>query len=441
MKLIKITKTLKILTDLRFAIFLLTLISLSSGIGSIIEQDETLSFYAEKYPIEKPIYGFINSKIILNLGLDHIFRAYWFLGLLALFGLCLISCTITQQLPNLLSSKKYFFKQKTKAFIKLPLFIKLPKHSFSNEKIILEVKKNHWSIYQKKKYLYAYKGLLGRISPIVVHISLIILLVGSAAGAFLSFKAQEMTLKGEFLHIQNPIRVGSWAKISVQNYRINDFWLEYKNQKISQFFTNISILDNFGNEAKYQTISVNHPIRNQGTDLYQSDWSLIGVRAKLLKLNKSIEFPLFPLKNQEKSWVTCLQIQKNIYILIFNQLQNIFLLYDQKGQFLSIKNIGDLINNDLLLQEILPSTGLLFKYDPTVSIMYLGFGLLMLTASLSYLPYLQLWVCSKNNLIFIGTTTNRGKAKTEIEFKTLIKFIKLKVKAFIIKSPKDRIMN
>ena len=166
MKLIKITKTLKILTDLRFAIFLLTLISLSSGIGSIIEQDETLSFYAEKYPIEKPIYGFINSKIILNLGLDHIFRAYWFLGLLALFGLCLISCTITQQLPNLLSSKKYFFKQKTKAFIKLPLFIKLPKHSFSNEKIILEVKKITGQFTKRKNIFMLIKAYWEGLAPL-----------------------------------------------------------------------------------------------------------------------------------------------------------------------------------------------------------------------------------------------------------------------------------
>lgn len=421
MKLLKIKKILKIFINVKFAILLLILIAFSISLGSVIEQDETIDFYKEKYPITHPIYGFISSKLIGNLGLDHIYKAYWFLGLLILLCVSLISCTITQQLPIFLNSKKYFFKQKEKAFKSLPLFIKFPNNYYFNEKIILEIKRRKLYLYQKKKYLYGYKGLFGRISPIMVHISLIILLLGSAAGAFMSFKAQEMPLKGEFFHVQNPIRAGYLAKIPTQNYRVNDFWVEYKKKKISQFYSNISILDNFGNELKQQTISVNNPFHNQGIDVYQSDWNLIGIRTKSIKLGKIKEIPLFPLKSEIKSWITCINALDKTYVLIFNQLQDTFLIYTQKGLFLGTKNVGDLINADVIIKEILPSTGLLIKSDPTIPAMYFGFASLMATASLSYLPYAQIWASKHGNLIFIGSSANRGNIKTEIEFETLIR--------------------
>ena len=87
MKLFKIQKNFKILTDLRFAIFILLLIAFSSSLGSFIEQDEIFSFYKQNYPINKPIYGFIDVNFILFFGLDHIYRTWWFLFLLILLAI------------------------------------------------------------------------------------------------------------------------------------------------------------------------------------------------------------------------------------------------------------------------------------------------------------------------------------------------------------------
>ena len=63
MKLLKVQKPIKIITDLRFAILILGIIALTSSVGSFIEQDEGKSFYEENYL--KPIYGFIDSNLIL----------------------------------------------------------------------------------------------------------------------------------------------------------------------------------------------------------------------------------------------------------------------------------------------------------------------------------------------------------------------------------------
>lgn len=423
MKLFKIKRCFNLLTDLKFAIALLILISLSSSLGSIIEQEETVKFYNEKYPQTRPIYGFIDSNLITSLGLDHIYKAWWFLLLLALLGVCLISCTVTRQFPLFLNSKEYFFKQKKEAFLTLPFFVKIQNIYYIKENILLKIKKKNFYIYQNKNLIYAYKGLIGRISPILVHFSLIILLIGTAIGTVKNFKAQEVLAKGELFHIQNPINVGRFTKLPNINIRINDFWVEYKNDKIHQFYSNISILDNFGSETKRQTISVNNPLRYNNIDFYQSDWNLLGIRIHKQNDTKIYELPLFPLLNANKSWITWIKESDKTYSLIFDQLQNNFLLYDQQGSFISLKNAGDIFCQNFKVLEIIPSTGLLIKYDPSIFLVYFGFGLLMLTTSLSYLPYTQVWIVGKSDYSILGAITNRGKIQLEIDFENLIRFI------------------
>ena len=308
MQLLKSAKIVKIITDLRFSILILILIAVSSSLGSFIEQDETLLFYQENYPIDKPIYGFINWKLITIFEIDHIYKAWWFLTLLIILGICLISCTMTRQFPLFKNSKDYLFKKEIKSFNALPFFVKIQNIFYTKEKILLKLEKMDFYIYQKKNLIYGYKGLIGRLSPILVHFSLIIILMGASLGAFQNFKAQEVLAKGEIFHIQNPIKAGVFTKLPDLTVRVNDFWVEYEKNKIHQFYSNLSILNNSGKEIKEQTISVNNPLRYKNVDFYQSDWNLLGIRIKPdLTSNKILEVPLFPLKDKAKAWITWIE--------------------------------------------------------------------------------------------------------------------------------------
>lgn len=128
MKLLKIQKIFKLLTDLKFALAILFLIAIASSLGSFIEQDEPILFYQQNYPLNQPIYGFIDWNLIINLGLDHIYRTWWFLFLLLILGISLIGCTITRQFPVLQNSKEYFFKKEKKSFLNLPFFCQNREH-------------------------------------------------------------------------------------------------------------------------------------------------------------------------------------------------------------------------------------------------------------------------------------------------------------------------
>jgi|TARA_B110000977_G_scaffold179284_1_gene237733 cytochrome c biogenesis protein len=423
MKLLKTQKLLKVFTDLKFAILILIIIAIGSSLGSFIEQEEPLLFYQENYPANKPIYGFIDWRIITTLEIDHIYRAWWFLALLIILGICLISCTITRQFPLFINSKDYIFKTEKKSFKNLPFFVKIQNIFYIKETILLKLQNMNFYVYQNESLIYGYRGLIGRISPILVHFSLIIILLGSSIGAFQNFKAQELLPKGELFHIQNPIKVGWFTSLPNLTVRVNDFWVEYEKNKIHQFYSNLSVLDSYGNEIKEQTISVNNPLRYKNVDFYQSDWNLLGIRVKKVKENKVYEFPLFSLKKNSKAWITWIETKEKTYSLIFDQLQNTFLVYDETGTFVSLKNLGDFIDNDSLILDIIPSTGLLVKYDPSIGTIYLGFGLLMITTSLSYLPYTQIWIFNQSKNSWIGGITNRGKIQLEIEFENLIRYI------------------
>jgi cytochrome c biogenesis protein len=196
-----------------------------------------------------------------------------------------------------------------------------------------------------------------------------------------------------------------------------------KKKKIHQFYSNLSILDDYGQEIKEQTISVNNPLRYKNIDFYQSDWNLLGIRVKKIKEQKIYEFPLFSLNKNSKTWITWLKDSEKNYSLIFDQLENSFLVYDENGNFLKQSNLGDIINKEYLVLDILPSTGLLIKYDPSIGIIYFGFGILMITTCLSYLPYTQIWIFQQAKNSWIGGITNRGKIQLEIEFENLIRYI------------------
>ena len=423
MKLFKFQQTFSFFARFQFGLLILGIIALFSSLGSFIEQDESIEFYKENYSVDRPIYGFITWKSITFFGFDHIYTTWWFLTLLIILGISLVSCTFTRQFPLLSISKEYFFRKKKTSFLPLPFSIKLQTIYFLKEYILLQIQNLNFYVYQTKNFLYGYKGLIGRISPILVHVSLILILLGSGLGALKNFKAQEILPKGELFHIQNPIKIGSFTPIPNISTRVNDFWVEYENKRVHQFYSNLSILDKFGNEIKNFTISVNNPLRYKNVDFYQSDWNLLGIRLQDIKEKRIYEYPLFSLKKVNKSWITWIKGNTDDYTLIFNNLDNTCLIYNQEGKYLGVKNIGEFINNQFLFIDIIPSTGLLIKYDPSIPLIYGGFGLLIITTILSYLPYTQIWVFENNSNSWIGSLTNRGKIQLEIEFENLVRRI------------------
>jgi cytochrome c biogenesis protein len=411
--------------DLRFAIFLLLLISLLSMIGTIIEQDQPIEVYKINYPLTNAVFGFLTWDKIINFGLDHVYKTWWFFTLIFLFGLSLISCTFLQQLPSLKIARRCQFFRKPVQFSRLKIFTTLTNFSFN--KILLKIKESQYSVFQQKNIIYCYKGLIGRIAPILVHFSMIVILLGTIVGSLFGFKAQEIVPKTETFHIQNILNNGQLTTIPNNSARINDFWITYnKNRMVSQFYSDISLLDNQGNETNRKTISVNYPLVQNNIYYYQTDWNLVGLRFQTLT-TETIEYPLLNLKNnQSKVWITWISTNQSLnegIIAIIDNLEGYCSLYNESGTFLGNIEVNETfyLKQPLTFLEIISSTGLQIKSDPGIPLIYIGFFFLMLSTLLSYISYSQIWMIQKNQKLFIGGTTNRALFNFELEF---FKFIK-----------------
>ena len=256
---------------------------------------------------------------------------------------------------------------------------------------------------------------------------MILVLLGTIVGSLFGFKAQEIVPKTEIFHIQNIFNNGQLTRIPKTSARVNDFWITYtKNKTISQFYSDISILDNQGNEKDRKTISVNYPLIYKGVYYYQTDWNLIGLRFQNLK-NERIEYPLVNiLNNQNKVWLTWVgnnSQMSNGIIIIMDNLQGYCSIYDEMGKFIGNIELNETINfqQSISLLEIISSTGLQIKTDPGIPIIYIGFFFLMISTLISYLTYSQIWIIQKNRKIYIGGNTNRAIFEFELEF---FKFIK-----------------
>jgi cytochrome c biogenesis protein len=416
---------LPVLTDLRLAIVLFLAIAIFSISGTVIEQGQSVEFYQANYPEHPALFGFLTWKVILTVGLDHVYRTWWFLALLILFGTSLTACTFTRQFPALKAARKWKFYDQPRQFQKLALSAELDTGSLSFLTQLLQ--KRRYRVFPSEgDALYARKGIVGRIGPIVVHVGIVIILMGGIWGAMTGFLGQEMVPSGQSFQVQNIVDAGPWAAPQIPKdwfLRINRFWIDYTpTGGIDQFYSDISVLDKQGQEVKRKTIYVNEPLRYRGVTFYQTDWAIAAIQ---IRINKSpiLQLPMAQLNTNGKGriWGTWIPTKPDLSAgvsLLARDLQGMLLIYDANGQLISTLRPGMSINVNgvtLKIVEVVGSTGLQIKADPGVPIVYTGFALLMLGVVMSYVSHSQIWALQKDGHLYVGGRTNRAQVAFERE--------------------------
>lgn len=411
----------RVIADLRFSIGLLLIIAFSSIIGTVIEQNQSIETYKLLYPLNNPCFSFLSWDIILKFGFDHIYKTWWFLFLIALFGLSLSTCTAIQQIPELKVARRCQFFRTDKPFNKLKIFTRLKLANIN--KLIFKIKGNQYSIFQQKNLIYSYKGLIGKFAPIVVHFSMILILLGSIIGSLNGFNAQEIIPKTEMFHIQNILNSGQFTSIPKTSARINDFWITYRPEKtVNQFYSNISILDGIGNEIVQKTLYVNLPTTYNHITFYQTDWTLLAVRLKKNTSNFITQYPLINfIDDKSKIWISWVPVNSQMndgLSLLVENLQGYCSIYDKSGLFIGNIELNEGFNeiSPLTFVDVISCTGLQIKIDPGLPLIYSGFAFLMVSTLTSYITYSQIWIIQDNKIIYIGGTTSRAKYEFEIEF-------------------------
>ena len=415
---------LPVLADLRLAIILLLAIAFFSISGTIVEQGQSVEFYQSNYPEHPALFGFLTWKVLLIAGLDHVYRTWWFLSILILFGSSLTACTFTRQFPALKSARRWKFYEEPKQFEKLALSAELETVSLTSLEQLLQQK--NYRIFREDEKVYARKGIIGKIGPIIVHASMLIILAGSMWGSLTGFLGQEMVASGETFKVQNIMDAGPWAGPQIPkdwSMRVNRFWIDYSPEGgIDQFYSDLSVLDKTGQEVDRKTIHVNEPLTYRGVTFYQADWALAAVR---VRLNKSpvLQLPMAQLDTQGKgriwgAWIPTKPDLSAGVSLLAKDLQGTMLVYGTDGKLLTTVRAGTAVEVNgvmLSIDEVVGSTGLQIKADPGIPLVYTGFGLLMLSVLMSYLSHSQIWALEKDGKLYVGGRTNRAQVTFERE--------------------------
>lgn len=422
------TKFLKKLANLQFAIGLLLTIGVVIAIGTVVEQDQSLAFYQENYPELNPLFGFLTWKLIKFLSLDRLYTAWWFVILLLLFGSSLLACTFTTQLPSIKTFKLWKFINQPRQYKSLSV----------NDNITLELSNTiayncnleNYHFFRQRKKGYGYTGLLGRLAPVVVHGSIILLLIGSTLGSFGGYIAQEIIPVGEIFHIQNLTKFGNNSYVPQDlSCRVNNFWITYtKELKTDQFYSDLSILGSDGKELKRKVVFVNEPLIYKDLVLYQTDWDIVGLKLKLAG-NKSFQLPLKRItKGGNRFWFGSLklsQANEQNFTVVINDLKGKIVLYDSKGNFVQEVLLGESVNVEKGVQvqfsDFITSTGLQIKSDPGINVVYSSFLLLMISIYVSFFTYSQIWFVESTDKLTVGGKSNRAVLFFQQEFRKLVK--------------------
>jgi cytochrome c biogenesis protein len=297
--------------------------------------------------------------------------------------------------------------------------------------LAFKLHKKNYHLFRQNEKTYAYSGLLGRIGPIFVHFSILLLIIGSTWSAFNGYSAQEIIPRGEIFHVQNLLKSGNVSYVpQIFSWRVNDFWITYTNEfKTNQFYSDLSLLDNHGFEIKRKTIFVNEPFLYKGITLYQTDWDILGLKIKV-DTNQTIQVPVKKINtNGKKLWVGSIPVTletgaRTNYIIVINDLFGNLFVYDSKGKLIRECVIGQTAeinsNTSVTFSEFITTTGLQIKTDSGIPIVYFSFFLLMLSVYVSFISYSQIWQSEALNRLIVGGKSNRAVLYFQEELKRIV---------------------
>ena len=416
------------ISSLKFAIFLLLFIAISSSVGTFIPQEKGVQEYFDLYNAT-PFLGFLDGEKILKLQLNHIYTSSWFLFALLLLCISLALSSFRKQIPTLKSSLKWVDYKKKEKFEKLKLNCKWEINE--NKKLIIKadeiLKKEGWNILRNENRISARKGVLGRFGPILVHLGLIILLIGSTYGNFSRQSLEQYLLPNEVMDLIND---NSNKKLSL---KLNDFHIEREDDGVPiQFTSNIEIYSDDSSESLKKEASVNHPVRYRGLTIYQADWLISNLVLKIDNITYQLQLKPVP-EIGEQIWGIVIELGEKIkknYLLTINNEYGPIKIFDtdnfSETDIYLGKEATEINSSKIEFLQAITSSGLIIKNDPSIPIIYTSFILIIFGASLSLIPTKRLWIFNDNdeNFCYMGGLCNKNLSGFETEFLNLSSLIK-----------------
>lgn len=267
------------LASVKLAIILLIMLSLSSIVGTIVEQNAEP---AQNIKLLAKFFGDSSAPTVYNifakLGFMDMYDSWWFLGFLALFGINLIVCSLERfpktwkvvQAVQRPMSENAIKSLPVKKEIQLKATLNAVKDGFLNtltasKYTVLEATE------EGSVQLYTQKGKYVRLAVYVVHLSIILIFIGAILGSVFGFKGYLNIPEGS---MYDMIFESPTEKIPL-GFSVKCNWYEtlyYENMDAPKDFRSELVIIENGKEVMTKVIEVNDPLTYKGITFFQSTY-------------------------------------------------------------------------------------------------------------------------------------------------------------------------
>jgi len=310
----------ELLSSMRFAISLLTLICIASVIGTVVKQNEPFNNYVNQFgPFWAEVFG--------HVGLYTVYSAWWFLLILA-FLVTSTSLCIARNAPKILvelrSYKEGVREQALKSFHHKAegTLAKTPAASLEhvNQLLISQGWKARAQVRPNGTMVAARKGMANKIGYLAAHSSIVLICLGGLFDGDLVVRAQMALLgKSPFnggglisdvpaehrLSVNNPtfrgnllVPEGGRAGVAILNMNdgvvlqdlpfdveLKKFVVDYYDTGMPKLFASQIVIHDHDTGAKTEaTVKVNEPVFHRGVAIYQSSFDDGGSKLELRAL-------------------------------------------------------------------------------------------------------------------------------------------------------------
>lgn len=291
---------LELLSSMRFAVALLSLLAIASIIGTVIVQNRPIQDYVV-------LYGTFWSQVFDILGLYDIYSSSWFVLILVFLVLSTALC-LWRNVPPFVAEMKTF-----RPNVKLETLSFSQNISGSLKAEVAEqyLKAQGFQTQQIKRedgvLIAAKKGSWGKFGYIFAHIALIVICLGGLLDSHLLLKmavwsgrlvpdkehayasdfaansrlsANSLSFRGDINLPENQTTDAIFLNVNNNGFvvqelpftlKLNKFSLEYyDNGMPKDYASDITITDKKTGESKNTVVRVNHPVKTHGLTIYQA---------------------------------------------------------------------------------------------------------------------------------------------------------------------------
>ncbi len=429
-------------SSVRLAIFLLIILAVTSIIGTIIPQGETLQYYLNNF-------GPGMFKAIKLLRLDDTYHSWWYLTLLGLFSLNLVICTFNR-LPFTLKLFKRDYIDVTPDYLRRVTYrrewhVATGDLAGLREALLSKLREiagpyrekrldDGGTVFLSERGKWSYWGLYG------LHISILIIFAGAVYGSLTGFKGRIMLLEGETTdHAMAAADPSEKIPLGFA-VRCDRFFVDfYDTGAPKEFRSDLTIIDN-GREVLKKSILVNDPLTYKGVTFYQSSYqSIPEVSVKVSSpsgASRTLVIPAFQRVSWPEAGLTMglVKFLSNVHgvpaarIWIGDATGRADAMWLFQGATKEFTAGGKPYRLELLTASERYMTGLQVKKDPGVWIVWLGCtGLILGFAIVFWVGHRRVWLYigpgEKGTVVLLGGQTNKNKLKFEKDFNTLAEAI------------------